>query len=112
MEGESSSERRHLQRFSVKAFAVVQSMAPRVEKVFELNTQNISSGGAFFPVEVPLPIGEKVKITLYLSISALNTLTNFPNKAKIETEGEVVRSTSHGLAVAFGRYSTMSRATA
>jgi hypothetical protein len=112
MEGGSSLERRHLQRFSVKPFAVVQSMTPGVENVFESNIQDISSGGAFFPVEVPLPIVEKVKITLYLLISALNTLTNFPNKTKIETEGEVVRSTSHGLAVAFGKYYTMSPATA
>ena len=108
MEGEIGSDRRQLERFSVKAFAVVQTVAPGAEKVFELNTQDISSGGAFFPMEVPLPTGEKVKITLYLSISAIR---DFPNKAKITTEGQVVRSTKHGMAVAFDRHYTMSPAT-
>ena len=108
MEGEIGSERRHLERFSVKAFAVVQTVSPGAEKVFELNTQDISSGGAFFPMEVPLPTGERVKITLYLSISPIR---DFPSKAKITTEGQVVRSTQQGMAVAFdGRY-TMSPAT-
>lgn len=112
MESESGSERRQLQRFSVKAYAVVQTMSPSAEKMFELSTQDISSGGAFFPMEVPLPTGEKVKITLYLLISVLEKIGDLPNKAKIITEGEVVRSTSRGMAVKFaGRYS-MSPATA
>ena len=108
MEGEIGSEKRQLQRFSLKAFAVVQTVSPGAEKVFELSTQDISSGGAFFPMEVPLPTGEKVKITLYLSIS---TIRDFPNKAKITTEGQVVRSTKQGMAVAFDRHYTMSPAT-
>ncbi len=111
MESEIGPERRHLQRFSVKAFAVVQAVSPGAEKVFELSTQDISSGGAFFPMEVPLPTGEKVKITLYLSISALERINDFPSKAKITTEGQVVRSTKQGMAVAFDRHYTMSPAT-
>ena len=108
MESEIESERRQLQRFAVKAYATVQTTSPGSEKVFELNTQDISSGGAFFPMEVPLPTGEKVKITLYLSISAIS---DFPTKAKITTEGQVVRSTKQGMAVAFDRHYTMSPAT-
>jgi hypothetical protein len=111
MKGDIGTDRRHLERFSVKAFAVVQTLSPGTEKVFELDTQDISSGGAFFPMEVPLPAGEKVKITLYLSISGLQKLTDFPAKAKIETKGEVVRSTNNGVAVAFGKHYTMSPAT-
>lgn len=110
MKGDVGSDRRHLERFSVRAFAVVQTIEPGTEKVFELDTQDISSGGAFFPMEVPLPTGEKVKTTIYLSISALDRLTDFPNMTKIETEGEVVRSTRHGMAVAFGKHYTMSPA--
>ena len=86
-------------------------MSPGAEKVFELSTQDISSGGAFFPMEVPLPTGEKVKITLYLSISALEKIADIPSKAKIETDGEVVRSTRQGMAVKFGRHYIMSPAT-
>jgi len=102
------SERRHLERFSLKAFAVVQTVSPGAAKVFELSTQDISSGGAFFPMEVPLPTGEKVKITLYLSISPLERIIDSPGKAKITTRGEVVRSTSQGMAVAFDRRYTIS----
>jgi len=108
MEGKVESEKRHLERFSLKVLATVQTVSAGAGKVFDLSTQDISSGGAFFPMEVPLPTGEKVKITLYLSISAIR---DFPSKAKITTEGQVVRSTTHGMAVAFGRHYTMSPAT-
>jgi len=105
MENETGPERRRLQRFSLRAVAVVQVASSGEERTFELSTQDISSGGAFFPMEVPLPTGEKVKITLYLSISALEQISNFTSKAKITTKGRVVRSTTHGIAVAFdGRY--------
>jgi hypothetical protein len=71
-----------------------------------LYTQDISSGGAFFPVEVPLPAGERVKITLYVSISALEQFNDVPNRAKITTEGKVTRSDKGGMAVKFaGPYS-------
>jgi PilZ domain len=105
MEGEFGSERRQLERFSLQAFAVVQTVSAGVEKVYELSTQDISSGGAFFPMEVPLPSGEKLKITLYLTLSAVRDL---PTKAKIITEGQVLRSTKQGIAVAFDKHYTLS----
>jgi PilZ domain len=105
MESEVGLERRHLRRFSIRASAVVQTMAEGAGQVFQLYTQDISSGGAFFPMEVPLPTGEKVKITLLLSISALEEIRS---KTQIVTEGRVVRSTERGVAVAFDEYYTMS----
>ena len=110
MKGIEGPDRRLLERFTVKAFALVQAVTPGAEKVFELYTQDISSGGAFFPMEVPLPTGEKVKITLFLSVSTFRQLQDFSNAAKIATEGHVVRSDKNGMAVEFaGRY-TMSPA--
>ena len=89
----------------MRAFAVVQTVPPGAEKAFELYTQDISSGGAFFPVEFPVPVGEKIKISLYISISALEQLRDVPNKAKISTDGEVIRSDKRGVAVRFkGNY--------
>jgi hypothetical protein len=108
MEGKIGSERRHLQRFSVKAVALVQTASPGTHRVFELCTQDISSGGAFFPMEVPLPTGEKIKITLFLSFSALERISDFPSTAKIITEGQVLRSTKQGMAVEFDRHYEMS----
>jgi len=110
MEYESGLERRHLQRFSVRAFAVVQTVSPGAEKVFELRTQDISSEGAFFPMQVPLPAGERVRVTLLLSISAIEQLHDMPKAAKIITEGEVIRSTEQGVAVKFAEQYTMSPA--
>ncbi len=110
MENEIRSEKILLQRFSLKATAVVQTVSAGTEKVFELSTQDISSGGAFFPMEVPLPTGENVKITLYISISPLEQIIDFPSKVKITTEGQVVRSTGRGMAVKFGGHYTMSPA--
>ena len=108
MEDKTGSERRHLQRFSLRASAVVQTSAEGAQKVFELYTQDISSNGAFFPMEVPLPTGEKVKITLFLTISALEEISELARKTKIVTEGRVVRSTKQGMAVKFGKQYTMS----
>jgi PilZ domain len=106
MKDEASRDRRHLERFSVKAFATVETTSQGAGQVFELQTQDISSGGAFFPMEVPLPTGEKVKITLYLSISSIPHIRELPNTTKIVTDGEIVRSSSQGIAVRFeGRYS-------
>ncbi len=100
MKGGIRHERRRLQRFTVSAFATVQTLSSGSSQVFELITRDISSGGAFFPTEVPLPTGEKVRITVFLSISPLR------KKSKIQTEGEVIRSGSEGMAVRFvGPYS-------
>ena len=104
MQSDSGIERRHLQRFSIRAFAIVQTVSPEVKKLLELNTQDISSGGAFFPMNTPLTTGAKVKIALYLSINALDK----PHKVKINADGEVVRATLNGMAVAFGKHYTMS----
>jgi len=108
MTQEVSSERRRLERFSVDAFAVVEAVSPVEAKVFELHTRDISSNGAFFPMEVPLPAGEKVKVTLFLSISKQHEFRLSSSGAKIATEGQVVRSGPQGMAVMFGRHYTMS----
>ena len=110
MEGEIGSEKRHVRRFSMKAFAVVQTVSPGAGKVFDLSTQDISSGGAFFPMEVPLPTGEKVKISIYVAISSFERRRHFPGMTKITTEGRVVRSTARGMAVAFDKHYTISPA--
>jgi hypothetical protein len=107
MTEETSSERRRLERFSVNAFAVVETTSTGEAKVFELHTRDISSNGAFFPMEVPLPAGEKVKVTLFLSISAQELQLTFGG-AKVATEGEVVRSEPQGMAVMFAKRYTMS----
>ena len=112
METTESRERRRLERFTLRAFTIVRTMSPGKERAFELFTQDISSGGAFFPDEVPLPKGEKLRLTLYLPSTAPEGLKDTPARVKVVTKGEVVRSGQTGIAVKFfGRYA-MSRASA
>lgn len=110
MEVDQSQERRQLQRFMVKASALVQTIPQGEGQVLELFTKDISSNGAFFPMEVPLPTGLKVKITLFLSISAIESIHDFVKKTQIVTDGQVVRSTAEGFAVEFGKRYTISPA--
>ena len=112
MERAIDQDRRHLRRFPLKAFTVVRAEAPDDEKVLTLCTQDISSDGAFFPTEVPLPAGEKVRITLFLAIAALERFRDVPNRAKITTDGRVIRSSRQGMAVKFGGDYSISPATA
>ena len=101
-------ERRDLHRFALKAAALVQTVSEDVPRVFELHTRDVSSKGAFFPMKVPLQPGEKVKVTLILTISSVEEISDFASKAKIVTEGKVVRSTNEGMAVEFGGSYTVS----
>jgi opacity protein-like surface antigen len=66
MKGDFGTDRRHLERFSVKAFAVVETLMPGTEKVFQLNTPDISSGGAFFPGQLvsPPPDSYSVRVAI------------------------------------------------
>jgi hypothetical protein len=105
---ERIDERRQLRRFQLNASAFVQTLSEGAPRIFELRTQDISSRGAFFPVEVPLKAGEKVKVTVILSISTPQEVSHLGGRSKIVTDGEVVRSTEQGMAVAFGEHYTLS----
>jgi hypothetical protein len=95
------SDRRQLQRFQLRAPAIVKAADRSQETVAELYTRDICSGGAFFQTDQPLPTGVSVEITLFLLISAFRELKGRPHKVKVVTDGTVVRSESNGMAVAF-----------
>ncbi len=95
------NDRRRLQRYELRAPATVKAEVQNQETVEELFTQNISSGGAFFQTEHPLPKGVSVEITLFLLTAAFRPWRGRPYKVKISTGGTVVRSEDEGMAVAF-----------
>ena len=95
------SDRRQLQRFPLRAPAIVRTAVQDSESVVELYTRDICSGGAFLQTDHPLPEGINVEITLFLLISALRHVQGRPGKVKITTVGTVVRSEEAGMAVAF-----------
>ena len=97
----AKDERRLLQRFDVKAFSYLRTASGQ-GNVLALCTRDVSYGGAYFPTRLPLPTGEKVLVTLYVPVRAPVELGSFPSRAMITTDGEVVRSGIHGMAVKFG----------
>jgi hypothetical protein len=111
MSENSVEERRHLERFPLKATAVIETAVENEEKVLELYTRDISSSGAFFSTQSALPPGASVRITLFLLIAGLKQLYGHPGKIKITTDGTVVRSNNDGMAVVFDQRYQMSAVT-
>ncbi len=102
----AKNDRRLLQRFTLKAFSVLRTGGGSRLGECALCTQDLSSGGAFFPTRRPLPTGERVRVTLYVPIRAHEQLANLPGQAMVMTDGEVVRSGARGMAIKFaGKFS-------
>jgi Tfp pilus assembly protein PilZ len=95
------SDRRQLQRFQLRAPAIIKAAALDQATVAELYTRDICSGGAFFQTNQPLPAGIGVEVTLYLLVPAFRELQGRRHKVKVTTAGTVVRSEPDGMAVAF-----------
>ena len=69
------------------------------EKTFEVVTENISSDGASFMIDNPLPVGTFVKIHLVLSFKF-----DFKSKEKrsyLNISGKVLRTYERGVVVRF-----------
>lgn len=73
----------------------------------ELQTSDVSAGGAFFNTVQPLPIGTEVKIDMIIPLDKLKKLKG--KRAKIEVAGAVIRSDEKGMAISFGKNYQISR---
>ena len=102
MTGNPENDRRKLQRFQLKAPAIVKAMVHEQATVAELYTRDICSGGAFFPTENPLPAGVPVEITLFLPVPSASEWRGRPHRLKVFAGGTIVRCERDGMAVAFG----------
>ena len=97
-------EKRRLERFDLKIPAKIQSTtSDQEEKMLDLLTTNISSGGAFFHTTQPLREGSQVKIDLVLPLERLKQLKDDCKHAYIKVTGRVVRSESEGMAILFDK---------
>lgn len=95
-------ERRRLGRFRLEIPAKIEVIdSPLERKKHDLNTSNISSGGAFFHTKQPLPEGTPVKIDLILPLEKLKQLKNDHKQAYIKVTGKVLRSEIKGMAISF-----------
>jgi hypothetical protein len=95
-------ERRKLGRFRLEIPAKIEMIGSEWGKAGrDLRTSNISSGGAFFHTEQPLPEGTPVKIDLILPLEKLKKLKKDHRRAYIKVTGKVLRSESKGMAISF-----------
>jgi len=64
------------------------------EKILELYTRDVSSDGAFFYTNDPLPVDTDLSMTLFLPAGPTP-------KGKISVDGKVIRTEQEGMAVRF-----------
>ena len=97
-------KRRTLERFNLKLPAKVETEpgTPHGEgTVQELETEDISSDGAFFRTLNPLMKGTRVKIEV--TLNALERSIHPGGGALVKLKGEVVRSEPNGMVIYFER---------
>jgi len=95
-------DRRKLERFNLKIPAeITVETTDRMRRVLHLRTRDISSDGAFFYGEYPLPRGTPVKLALTLSAERPNRLMGA--QAHVKISGIVKRSEPSGIAVCFNK---------
>jgi c-di-GMP-binding flagellar brake protein YcgR len=95
-------ERRELERFDLQIPAKIRLVeSDSLQKPFDLETRDISSGGAFFHTTEPLPIGTDVSIDLVLNLDRLKAIKEDLHWVHIQVKGTVVRSDSAGMSVSF-----------
>ena len=102
MRNHPDRDRRLLERFLLRAPAIVKATAQNGGLVAELYTRDICSRGAYFQTSHPFPPGVPVEITLFLVVSSFREWKGLPHSVKVKTDGTVVRSEGGGMAVAFG----------
>jgi len=96
------AERRRLERFDLVLPAAIKFMYfDHKERMINLLTTNICSGGAYFHTTQPLPKGTQVKIDLVLPLDKLRKLKKEHKEAYIKITGTVLRAESEGMAICF-----------
>lgn len=96
----ASQSKRHQERLEIEISAFITYQNPDgAPHSIQLSTKNLSSGGAFFPAEDALKIGQDVSIDLFLPLEYLRSLGG--KTVLIKAAGKVVRKENEGIAVAF-----------
>ena len=96
------NERRKLERFNlVIPTRLVLTNNNQEAEVFEINTCNISAGGAFFKTTHRIPKGICVNLNFVLPIENLARILGVTSFVKIK--GKIIRVDMEGIAVSFER---------
>jgi c-di-GMP-binding flagellar brake protein YcgR len=97
-------EKRKMERFDLelpaKLMLLNQELKKKMADSFNLQTVDISAGGALFYTDQTVPVGTEVKVDLTLPLGELKKLEG--RTVRINISGSVVRSDTSGMAVSFG----------
>jgi hypothetical protein len=95
-------ERRRLERFNLEVPARIEILTREEHnpEILELNTKDVSAGGAYFRTKKALPEGTRVRIDIILPLDRLRKLKD-TCKGLIKVTGTVLRSEPTGMAVSF-----------
>jgi hypothetical protein len=92
-EQSAEQDRRGIGRFNLRLRSLIKELRER-EKILELYTRDVSSDGAFFYTNDPLPVDTDLSMTLFLPAGPTP-------KGKISVDGKVIRTEQDGMAVRF-----------
>ena len=92
-------DRRKYERFQLELPARLEINSSQKTEMFELQTRNISSAGAFLNTTGQFPVGARCQLELIVTSKRIKELTGLNGLIKVD--GTIVRSTSEGVAVCF-----------
>ena len=99
---------RRAERFTLELSACLSVSSDKADDAtIQLKTIDVSSAGAFFDTDRPLPLGTEVKIDMVLPLDELKKLKG--KKAKIVVTGAVIRTDNKGMAICFDENYQISR---
>lgn len=97
----SVKEKRQLSRYILTAPATIECEHSGWEDGCQFTlTRNLSGGGAYFNIPVPLQLDEVVKVKILLKVEKLG-FAKLDGHVLVEAEGKVLRADSKGMAVKF-----------
>lgn len=95
-------ENRKIERYSLHVPIVVNTLNNKQERLDDITTRDISSGGVFIESDnLDLNPGSKVHVEMVLTVGKLKELFKVSNKVILEADGLITRTTNHGIAVKF-----------
>ena len=92
-------DRRKYERFQLELPARLEMNSFHTTEMFELQTRNISSAGAFLNTTRRFPVGTWCQLELIVISERIKELTGVHGLIKVD--GTIVRSNSEGVAVSF-----------
>ena len=95
--GHNAENRRKFERFEIAAPAMLE--VDGHEHTVQLNTRDISAGGAYFLMDKPLDQGVKVMAEIIIPNETISNLTG--TEFQLRVQGTIVRTDDGGIAVRF-----------